>query len=136
MVPIDRQGLVLLMEAGYVYLGLTLFDEAREVFEGITVLAPNNEIPHVAIGTSFFAQMKYDKAVQSYRKALKIKQDSAYARAFLGEALFFLGKREEALSELEKALLLDPQGTSGAFAKSLKDAIKNGFVPPPHAGKH
>jgi tetratricopeptide (TPR) repeat protein len=136
MVKIDRQGLIILMEAGYVYLGLARFDEAREVFEGVSILAPTNEIPLVAIGTSYFAQMKYDKAIHLYKKALKVNERSPFARAYLGEALFFKGKRKEALDELKMAEKLDSKGTAGGFAKSLLHAIKNGFVPPAQVRHH
>ncbi len=130
MVPIDRQELVLLMEAGYVYMGMGRFHEAKEVFEGVTVLQPESEIPWVAIGTVHFAMRQYDQAIRHYKRALQMKADSPFARAYLGEALFFRGRKEEALAELEKASLLDPSGTSGEFARSLSGVIKDGFTPP------
>ena len=132
MVPIDRQDLIILMETGYIYLGMGSFTEALEVFEGVSLLAPESEIPWVAIGTVYFARMQYDKALRSYQKALALKSDSSFARAYLGEALFFKGKKREALSELEKASMLDPAGTAGDFARSLRQAIKGGFSPPAH----
>lgn len=135
MVPMERQDLVLLMEAGYVYMGMGRFDEAREVFEGISVLSPASEIPLVALGTAHFATKQFDRAVAFYKKALNLKGDSPFARAYLGEALIFKGKKSEGIKELEKASLLDPSGTAGEFARSLMEAVKNGFVPPqvPHA---
>ncbi|MBI4373799.1 MAG: hypothetical protein HY542_02875 [Deltaproteobacteria bacterium] len=126
----ERQELVLLMEAGYVYMGMGRFDEARDVFEGISVLSPSSEIPFVALGTVFFATKQFDRAIVHYKKALQLRGESPFARAYLGEALLFKGKKTDGIKELEKASLLDPSGTAGEFARSLMEAVKNGFVPP------
>lgn len=131
MISIDRQNLGLLMEAGYIYLGMGCFEEAREVFEGVTVLTAESELPLVAVGNVEFALMRYDHAVRNYRKALKRRGDSPFARAYLGEALFFKGDRDEGVRELEKASSLDPKGPAGDFARSLLTAIRDGFEAPP-----
>lgn len=130
MIPIPREDLVILMEGGYIYLRMGRFEEAHEVFEGVSVLTPESEVPLVAIGSVHFAQMKYDRAIRTYRRALSLKPDSSLARAYLGESLFFKGKKEEAIAELEKASQLDPHGKSGDFSRTLLDAIKKGFAPP------
>ncbi len=130
MVPMVREDLIVMMEGGYIYLRMGRFEEARDVFEGVTVLAPDTEVPLVALGSVYFAQMKYDQAIQIYKKALLVRPNSAFARAYLGESLFFKGKRDEAVSELEKANQLEPAGKSGDFARALLEAIKNGFAPP------
>lgn len=136
MISMAREDLIVLMEGGYLYLRMGRHDEAREVFEGVSVLAPESEVPVVALGSVFFSQMKYDQAIATYKKALTVKPDSAFARAYLGEALFFKGKKEEALSELEKAISLDSGGKSAIFAQTLKDAIHNGYMPPGAATHH
>ena len=130
MVPISRENLVVLMEAGYLLLRMGRYVQSREVFEGVALLADDTEIPYVAMGSVSFAQMKYDQAIQHYRKAIGMKPDSAFARAYLGESLFFKGKKEEALIELRKASDLEPDGKSGDFARALLDAINAGYVPP------
>jgi tetratricopeptide (TPR) repeat protein len=136
MVPVERDDLVVLMEGGYLLLRMGRFDQAKEVFEGVSVLAPNTEVPLVATGSVFFAQMKYDQAIQHYKKALAVKPDSAFAHAYLGESLFFRGKKEEAIVSLEKASALEPTGKSGDFARALLEAIKKGYVPPGMMTQH
>jgi len=136
MVPVERNDLVVLMEGGYLLLRMGRFDAAREVFEGVSVLAPDTEVPHVATGSVFFAQLKYDQAIQHYKKAIALKPESAFAHAYLGESLFFKGKKEEALAALEKASVLEPAGKSGDFARALLEAIKNGYVPPGQLTQH
>lgn len=120
------------MEAGYIYLSMGKFQEATDVFEAVEVLSPKSEIPLVAQGTVHFARMKYEEAIRFYKKGLHLKSESAFVRAYLGEAYFFMGKEKEAMKELQKATQLDPEGTAGSFARSLQEAIQKGFTP---AGK-
>jgi tetratricopeptide (TPR) repeat protein len=136
MVPVERDDLVVLMEGGYLLLRMGRFDAAREVFDGVSVLAPATEVPFVATGSVFFAQMKYDQAIQHYRKAIALKPDSAFAHAYLGESLFFKGKKDEAVVALEKASAIEPTGKSGDFARALLEAVKNGYVPPGQMTQH
>lgn len=130
MVPMKREDLIILMEAGYVYLGMQKYQEAKEVFEGVTLLAPKSEVPFVALGSVYFAQRKFDQAIRLYKKALQVNPESPFAHSYHGEALFFKGKRQEALESLKEAVRLDPEGKSGEFALALLAAIKNGFTPP------
>lgn len=130
MVPMENDDLIVMMESGYIYLGMLKFKEAKEVFEGASILAPNSEVPLVALGSVYFAQEKFDQAVSWYQKALKKNPDSPFAKSYYGEALFFKGKTEEAIQALNEAIDLDPDGQSGTFAKALIQAIDDGFTPP------
>jgi tetratricopeptide (TPR) repeat protein len=129
MTTLDRENLGLMMEAGYVYLGMQRFKEARDVFEGVTSLAPESEIPLIALGSVDFCQGKFTNAIRRYKKALKLDAESLYAKAYMGEALFFRGKKAEAVKQLEEVNRLDPKGRAGDFARALLDAINKGFTP-------
>lgn len=129
MIQVPSEDLRILMEAGYLYLGMQRFQEAKELFEGVVVLAPQSEVPMVALGNVYCVQGKFDQAIKTYEKALEIEAKSAFAKAYLGEALFFKGDKERAHEALEEASRLDPQGKSGEFARSLLDLIKKGFTP-------
>lgn len=131
MIEMERDDLIVLMESGYIYLGMGRFHEAQEVFEGVSVLVPDNEVPVVALGSVYFAQGKFDQAIRLYKKALTIKKDSSFAHSYLGESLFFKGKKKEAVSSLKEAIRLDPSGKSGAFAQALLGAIEKGLEPGP-----
>lgn len=130
MMDLSRDALITLLECGYLSMRLGRFEEAREVFEGVSVLAPESEVPLVALGSTYFSQAKYDQAIRLYRKALMLKPDSSFVRAYLGESLMFQGKKDEALRELEKASSADPTGKPGDFARSLIELMNNGFTPP------
>lgn len=129
MIAIDRSNLGVMMEAGYIYLGMQRFKEARDVFEGVISMAPDSEIPLVALGSVDFCQGKFTNAIRNYKKAIKINPEGIYAQAYMGEALFFMGKKEEALKQLEEVHKKDPSGKAGDFARALLDAIRKGWTP-------
>ncbi len=129
MTNLNRQDLGLMMEAGYIYLGMQRFKEAHEVFEGVSYLAPDSEIPMIALGSVDFCQGKFAGAIKRYKKALKVDSGSVYALAYMGEALFFMGKKAEAIKQLKEVNAKDPQGRAGDFARALLDAVDKGFTP-------
>ena len=129
MIDIERSNLGLMMEAGYIYLGMQRFKEARDVFEGVASLAPDSEIPLVALGSVDFCQGKFTNAIRHYKKAMKLSPEGLYATAYMGEALFFMGKKAEAVRHLEEIHKKDPSGKAGDFARALLDAINKGWTP-------
>jgi tetratricopeptide (TPR) repeat protein len=129
MIQVPSEDLRILMEAGYLYLAMQKFQEAKELFEGVVTLAPKSEVPLVALGNVFCVQGKFDQAIKTYEKALELDGKSAFALAYLGEALFFKGDKEKAVKTLEEASKLDPKEKSGDFARSLLDLISKGFIP-------
>lgn len=129
MVSMQREHLAIMMEAGYIYLGMQRFKEAKEVFEGVSVLKPESEIPLVAMGGVAFCQGKLKEAVRIYKRAVKMNPESIYAKAYLGEALYFSGEKPEAIKSLKQVDDADPKGSVGDFARALLDAIHKGFTP-------
>lgn len=129
MVPMTREHLALMMEAGYIFLGMQRFKEARTVFEGVSALKPESEIPVVALGGVSFCQGKLAEAVRLYKKALKMIPDSIYGKAYLGEALYFLGEKPQAAKLLKEVDAMEAKGPVGDFARALLDAIHKGFTP-------
>ena len=134
MSNLSREELGVMMEAGYVYLGMQRFREARDVFEGVISLAPESEIPYIAAGSVDFCQGKFTNAIRRYKKALKLIPDSVYAMAYMGEAVFFMGKKAEAVKILNDVSARDPDGKAGDFARALLSAINEGFTARPLSG--
>lgn len=126
---LSREHLALMMEAGYILLGMRRFKEAGEIMDGIAAMSPESDIPLVAIGTIAFCQGKFRTAIKEYDKALKLNPDSAFAKAYRGEALFFLGQNDAARETLAGVVKEDVGGKAGAFAKALLDAVDKGFTP-------
>ncbi|HPQ81299.1 MAG TPA: tetratricopeptide repeat protein [bacterium] len=129
MIEMDRSHLAVIMEAGYVYLGMRRFKEARELFEGLEALAPDSEVPLVALGNVDFCTGKLSKAIRRYEQALKLDSKSAFAKVYLGEALFFAGREDEA-KDLLRDVSRSDKGGAGDFAKALMEAIRKGLIAP------
>ncbi|MBI2339086.1 MAG: tetratricopeptide repeat protein [Deltaproteobacteria bacterium] len=129
MIDVPRDDMVLLLEAGYLYLAMGKYAEARQVFEGVSVLAPKHEVPRVGLGNVLFAQKKFLPAIRVLKDALELRPDSAFAHAHLGEALLFYGKKDEALKELKNAAEIEPKGKAGDFARSLTELVNMGYDP-------
>lgn len=129
MIDVQRDDLAMMLEAGYIYLAMGKFSEAKQVFEGLTTLAPTHEVPVVAIANVLFAQKKFLPAIRTLKEAIELNEKSAFAHAHLGEALLFYGKKDEAIKILKKAVSLDSKGKAGDFAGSLLKLIDEGFDP-------
>lgn len=129
MIEMDKKGLAVMMEAGYVYIGMKRFKDARELFLGLTALVPDSDVPHVALGNVDFCDGKLPHAIKHYKHALKLDPNSLFAQVYLGEALFFAGEKDEAMELLNGVMKSDRGGGAGEFAKALVDAIKGGFDP-------
>lgn len=131
MIDVPRDDIITMLEAGYIYLAMKRFKEARAVFEGVCELAPRHDVPQVALANVYFAQGKFREAIRYLKRAVNDRPDSAFAHAHLGEAQLFYGKREEALENLKKASELEPgpEGKTGAFARALIDLMKMGYDP-------
>ena len=104
MIDVNREDLVVMMEAGYVYLGMQRFTEARKVFEGVSVLAQDSEVPLIALGQVDFCEGKFSKAISKYKKALKMDPESVHAIAYMAEALFFDGENDEAIKLFKEVI--------------------------------
>jgi len=135
LVPVSKDEVVILLEAGYVLMDMGRFGEAREVFGGASALLPKSEVPHLALGTLEFAQGRHDKALQEYRKAQGLAPKSGLPRAHAGEALLFLNKPAEAVKELRAAIEVEPDGDGARLAQALLEAKEAGALPPPKAEK-
>ena len=105
------------------------YKEALELFEGLAILAPESEVPLVALGNVDFCTGKVARAIRHYEQALKLAPESVFAQVYLGEALFFAGKREKA-GALLQAVAKSDRGGAGEFARALLEAIRKGHIEP------
>ncbi len=128
IIEIPQQQVKLLMEAGYLYLNMERYPEAVQIFEGVSSLLPQSEIPIIAIGDSFAAQQQNEKALKYYKIAIAKSPQNAFAHALVGGTLLNLGKKDEALRCIQKAVELDLQGGNGKeYALSLLEAVNMGL---------
>jgi tetratricopeptide (TPR) repeat protein len=123
IVDVSTDDVVFLMEAGYIYLNMGRFKEAREIFEGVVEVRPDSDVPRVALGNVYHAQGKFLDAAKIHRETLKDMPNSARAHAGLAECLIFQKKTDQAMEELKKAVELEPSSDVANYARTLIDAI-------------
>lgn len=126
LIEVPQREVVLMLEAGYLYMELAKHKEAEDLFTGVAALVPHSEVPHMALGHLYFSQGRFNPALKAHQKGVELNPGSATAHASVGEVLLFLKKPQQALESLDKAIELDPQGSAGEFARSLKEAYELG----------
>lgn len=129
MIDVPRDDMVMMLEAGYIYLAMGRFKESKLIFEGLIALQPKHEIPRVALANTLFAQKKYLPAIRVLKEAIKLNEKSAFAYSHLGEACLFYGKKDDAREYLQQASTIEPQGKAGDFARALLKLMDEGYDP-------
>ncbi len=94
-------------------------EKARELFEYITRIEPENALGYLNLGNHFLRDNDTVEAGKNYRKAIEL--DSACYEAYnnIGFILKHLGKYEEALPYFEKCLQINPD-----YQPAIKDLEK------------
>ena len=104
---------------GYLNDSYTLqYEKAKEMFERILILDPDNFRAYYNLGIAFFNLGEMKKAKRSLTKALKIKPDYKYCFYNLGLIYEEIGKYGKALDYYEKALKADPNFIYALTARS------------------
>ncbi len=76
---------------------------------------------YYAAGNQMMSAKSYDKALQYFQAALQVKPDHVLSLVGVGNSLYSLGRKAEALVSYEKALALNPKdATLEQFVKGLR----------------
>src|SRR6185503_9782963 len=93
----------------HVYLDLGRSARAREELEAALAQVPGNPQFLALLGETERQLRNPDRSVALLRQALQADESFAQARYYLGLALFDLGRRDEAITELERVVKSGPQ---------------------------
>ncbi|MEM7607146.1 MAG: tetratricopeptide repeat protein [Myxococcota bacterium] len=80
---------------------------ARRAFARMAALMPGDPHPVVEIGFAHELERNYDRALESYLRAVRTSPESAYAYRVLGTRLLRWGRADEALGPLQRSLELE-----------------------------
>ena len=83
-------------------------EAAEEEYEAALAMDPLNADALDYLAMSRFGGQRYAEALALYRRLVEVKSDSAIIHSNLGAVLHHLGRNEEALASIERALALDP----------------------------
>ncbi len=128
LIEVEQAEVVLLLEAGSLYLEMEKVREAEEIFAGVAALLPHSDVPLICLGNLHFSRGRFERALKFHREALAREASSALAQAHIGEALLQLKRKDEAKAALKRASEMDPDGDAGRFAEAILDGLAAGVV--------
>jgi tetratricopeptide (TPR) repeat protein len=99
-----------------IYLDLGRAARAREELESALVQVPGNAQFMALLGEAERQLKNPGRSVELTRQALQGDESFAEARYYLGLALFDLGRRDEAIKELERVVLSHPKVADAYFS--------------------
>jgi tetratricopeptide (TPR) repeat protein len=116
----------------HIYLDLGRVERAREELQTAVTQAPGNPQFMALLGETERQLKNPTRSIELNTQALKVDESFAESRYYLGLALFDLGKRDEAIRELERVVLSGPNavdaylslGTLYVEAGRYDDALK------------
>jgi adenylate cyclase len=110
---------------GYLYLAFTLnyagrFEEAVQAIEKSIRLNPFPPVTYFRFAcTSYIGVRKYEEAMAAAKKAVKVAPNDFFAHMMLAAAYSSAGREEEARSEVEEILRINPKFSLELLAKTL-----------------
>jgi adenylate cyclase len=100
---------------------------------------PLNYLAYNALAISYFHLAQYERSRDAARQSIKTNSSFGMSRAFLAAALMELGNLEEAATEAQKAIALDPSFSIRRFSMAVgfeprvfapfADAWRNAGIP-------
>ena len=94
---------------GEKYYGLSLYEEALQMFDKVLQTDPRDTRAHVRKGKALLGLKRYEEAFQSFQRAILLQPPHPVALVGRGEALFELAFYEQALESFDEALKFNPQ---------------------------
>jgi tetratricopeptide (TPR) repeat protein len=96
----------------------------------LSVELVNDSGRFVQVGKDELLAGEVDRAIEAFRKALRMERDNPRAHLHLGAALRLKGSLAEAKEALERARALDPRGEVGREAEELLRRMNGGASEP------
>lgn len=123
-VKTDDEELRVMLESGIVLREAGRLDEAERIFTGVRELAPQSDVPLVALSSIAARRGDFDEAMRLCEEALRVEPSSVFARVNRAEILLYQKKREEAEVELRRIVEQNSDSPHARTAQSLLDAAQ------------
>lgn len=118
-VKTDDEELRVMLESGLILREAGRLDEAEKIFLGVRELAPQSDVPLVALSSIEAMRGDFDGALQLCEEALRQEPSSLYARVNHAEILLYQKRSEEAEAELREIIEANPDSPHSRTAQSL-----------------
>jgi len=105
---LDKNNKELLLKHGYALINLNRLNDAKEVYEKIIKLDPNEDLAYGSLANVLHKLGDSSRAIEYHKKAISL--DSTYAPHYFNYAntLYDIGNLKEALENYKRAYELDP----------------------------
>lgn len=113
-----------MLESGLVLREAGRLDEAEKVFQGVREIAPESDVPLIALSSIAARRGNLDEALRLAEEALRQESPSVFARVNHAEILLYQKKREEAEAELRDIIESDPDSPHSRTARALLDVTR------------
>ena len=113
-----------MLESGLILRESGRLDEAEKIFLGVREIAPQSDVPLVALSSVAARRGNFDAALELCDEALRYEPDSLYARVNHAEILLYQKKREEATAELRDIIEKNPDSPHSRTAEALLDVAQ------------
>ncbi len=124
-VKTSDEELRVMLESGLVLREAGRLDEAEKIFQGVRELAPQSDVPLVALSSIAVRRGNFDEALRLCEEALRQESNSLFARVNHAEILLYQKNREEAGRELREIIeTAPPDSPHRRTAQSLLDAMQ------------
>jgi hypothetical protein len=98
------------------------FTNAAAAFSRAIAAAPNLAVAHFGLGSAMASQHKIPQAIAAFRAALRLNYPAAHCN--LGVALVMTGAFDEAASELQQAIALNPNDAVAHWNHALLKLLR------------
>ncbi len=121
----SKEKLYSMAQMGYTQFKYGQFKKAESIFKTLVSVAPSEGYFHLALGSCYQKQKKYELAIAHFNKALETNPRDIPALVNRGESLLKIGSKMEGMMDLKRAIQLDPdkRNPSSMRARSLVVAL-------------
>lgn len=114
-----------MLESGLVLREAGRLDEAEKVFEGVREVAPESDVPLIALSSIAVKRNDFDRALQFCEEAMNQQSNSVFAQVNHAEILLYQKKVSDAERELTQIMKTNPADSPHCRrARLLLDTIK------------
>jgi tetratricopeptide (TPR) repeat protein len=127
---LDRRKLYEIANVAFQMLNSGKLEEAKTIYRGLVAADPNDSVFHCHLAATQHRMGEIDEALAGYEQALALNHTNIDSLVGRGEILYMRGEFTTALTDLRRAIELDPRGQrpstqrARALVLALKEALE------------
>ena len=104
------------------------FDEALREVNKIIKMYPHSPEPYIWLGDIEFEMSDIDKAVEAYKKAIRLDENNPVVHSSIARIYFLMGRFVDANRHIERALDINPEDAEAMYIKAILLDREGDFV--------